>query len=75
MENNEKKPVRNTGTFSRAGKSKTKVNLKSKSAKAENIKKVTKTKKNVQEKKNNKNNSKVKYSEQIFKRSSNENLK
>ena len=77
MENNEKKPVRNTGTFSRAGKSKTKVNLKSKSAKAENVKKVTKIKKNVQEKKNknSKNNSKVKYSEQIFKRSSNENLK
>ena len=77
MENNEKKPVRNTGTFSRAGKSKTKVNLKSKSAKAENVKKVTKIKKNVQEKKNknSKNNSKVKYSEQIFKRSSSENLK
>ena len=81
MENEEKKPVRNTGAFLRAGKSKTKKDFKAKSVKVGSSKKA-KTTKNLTKnptkeikKLNSKKEKKAKYSEQIFKRSSKENLK
>ena len=81
MENEEKKPVRNTGAFLRAGKSKTKKDFKAKSVKVGNSKKVRTTKNLTKnpakeiKKLNSKKDKKTKYSEQIFKRSSKENLK